>query len=549
MTRRSAASVAVPGAAMAMSAIGVEVVWAGIAAFAGASSSPPQAARGRAAVAATAVRARRVLSLIVSPWSVSSGQGWFAARPAAVRRKPAPNRLVRLCVWTADASPPPRRGRDPPPGVRRGGGDDRGRRPGRRVAAEIVLGDFTIEPSTIVVDPGSHTFRVVNEGEQTHALEIEGPEGEVETGDLAPGESGRPGCRSLRARRVRDLLPGGRPPGPGDGRGDHRQRRRRHDRGRADDDRRGLGLRLLSQARRERYSARTRMAVPPPGCSSRPSPPWGWPRPWTRCAVRASASSRAHDRGCTGSCGESGTAVRQLREAGVIGVLTYSDEDCRLHAVSLPDLEPVEAPSFEMYRPAVSNGGLGVADGDVVWSGLGYRFAQVLLSREELSRAILGGPAGADGGFRAVQAVSLADARLLVLAESGAALGERVVAVFDGPRARFAHLNWQADDAAGDSPQPAGPLLRDLPGRAPERSGVHPRRARRRAHGGLTARLGGRLVSRRAVDCSRRERRSLGVSERAPSGPGDPHPPGRPRPRLGRDRGRELSLTDRFASN
>ena len=30
--------------------------------------------------------------------------------------------------------------------------------------------------------------------------------------------------------------------------------------------------------------------------------------------------------------------MRRLREAGVSGVLTYSDEDCRLHAVSLPEL-------------------------------------------------------------------------------------------------------------------------------------------------------------------------------------------------------------------
>jgi uncharacterized cupredoxin-like copper-binding protein len=61
--------------------------------------------------------------------------------------------------------------------------------PAGRVAVEIVLGDFTVEPSAIAVDPGSYTFRVVNEGEQTHALEVDGPTGEVETGDLAPGES------------------------------------------------------------------------------------------------------------------------------------------------------------------------------------------------------------------------------------------------------------------------------------------------------------------------------------------------------------------------
>jgi plastocyanin len=61
--------------------------------------------------------------------------------------------------------------------------------PAGAATVEIVLEDFSVEPATITVDPGSHTFRVVNEGEQTHALEIEGPAGEVETGDLAPGES------------------------------------------------------------------------------------------------------------------------------------------------------------------------------------------------------------------------------------------------------------------------------------------------------------------------------------------------------------------------
>ena len=148
-------------------------------------------------------------------------------------------------------------------------------------------------------------------------------------------------------------------------------------------------------------------------------------------------------------------AARQLREAGVVGVLTYSDEDCRLHAVSLPDLDPLEAPSFQMCTPAISDGGLGVVDGDVVWSGLGYRVAQVVLSSDELSRALLGGAPG-DDGFRAVQAVSLDDGRMLVLADSGAEPGERVVAAFDGPRARFAHLSWQADGARAIRPSPQG---------------------------------------------------------------------------------------------
>ena len=38
-------------------------------------------------------------------------------------------------------------------------------------------------------EPGSYTFHVVNDGSVVHALEVEGPLGEVETADLAPGES------------------------------------------------------------------------------------------------------------------------------------------------------------------------------------------------------------------------------------------------------------------------------------------------------------------------------------------------------------------------
>ncbi len=54
---------------------------------------------------------------------------------------------------------------------------------------DVALRDFTIEPSAIAVDPGSYTFHVVNEGEAQHALEVEGPGGEVETAELGPGES------------------------------------------------------------------------------------------------------------------------------------------------------------------------------------------------------------------------------------------------------------------------------------------------------------------------------------------------------------------------
>jgi uncharacterized cupredoxin-like copper-binding protein len=54
---------------------------------------------------------------------------------------------------------------------------------------DVALTEFTIEPSAIRVEPGSYTFHVVNDGGAVHALEIEGPSGEVETEDLAPGDS------------------------------------------------------------------------------------------------------------------------------------------------------------------------------------------------------------------------------------------------------------------------------------------------------------------------------------------------------------------------
>ena len=185
-----------------------------------------------------------------------------------------------------------------------------------------------------------------------------------------------------------------------------------------------------------------------------------------------------------GGAADSGQVVAQLRQAGVSGVLTYSDEDCQLHAVSLPELEPVEGPSFEMCRPVISNGGLGVVDGDVVWSGLGYRFAQVVLYRRGALACDPGWARGADGGFRAVQAVRLT---------TGACSCSRLPRA-PGARGRSLRRAARAVRApelagrqcAGDSPKPAGALLRDLPGRAAKRTGVHPRRAHRRAHRGYT---------------------------------------------------------------
>lgn len=152
-------------------------------------------------------------------------------------------------------------------------------------------------------------------------------------------------------------------------------------------------------------------------------------------------------------------AVSQLREAGVSGLLTFSDEDCRLHAVSLPELEPMRAPSFEMCRPLTSTGGLGATDGEVVWSGLGYGTVQVVLSEERLSRAIragLGMEEATRAGFRAVQAVSLDDERYVVLADSTYRPRERVVAAFDGKRVTFVHPRWLVGDARAVRPSPQG---------------------------------------------------------------------------------------------
>ena len=54
---------------------------------------------------------------------------------------------------------------------------------------EVALSEFALTPASFSLDPGSYTFHVVNDGSVVHALEVEGPSGEVETEDLEPGES------------------------------------------------------------------------------------------------------------------------------------------------------------------------------------------------------------------------------------------------------------------------------------------------------------------------------------------------------------------------
>lgn len=49
--------------------------------------------------------------------------------------------------------------------------------------------DFTIELSTMELTPGPYTFVATNNGQTTHALEIEGQGVEEETEDIAPGDT------------------------------------------------------------------------------------------------------------------------------------------------------------------------------------------------------------------------------------------------------------------------------------------------------------------------------------------------------------------------
>ena len=128
-------------------------------------------------------------------------------------------------------------------------------------------------------------------------------------------------------------------------------------------------------------------------------------------------------------------------------------------ATRIASSEPMRAPSFEMCRPLTSTGGLGAADGEVVWSGLGYGTVQVVLSEERLSRAIragLGMEEATRAGFRAVQAVSLDDERYVVLADSTYRPRERVVAAFDGKHVSFVHPRWLVGDARAVRPSPQG---------------------------------------------------------------------------------------------
>jgi uncharacterized cupredoxin-like copper-binding protein len=56
---------------------------------------------------------------------------------------------------------------------------------------DLSATEYAFDPSDVSVDAaGKVTFRISNDGKQTHALEVEGNGIEEETEDIAPGESG-----------------------------------------------------------------------------------------------------------------------------------------------------------------------------------------------------------------------------------------------------------------------------------------------------------------------------------------------------------------------
>jgi hypothetical protein len=143
-------------------------------------------------------------------------------------------------------------------------------------------------------------------------------------------------------------------------------------------------------------------------------------------------------------------AATALREAGVRGLLTYSDERCRLHTVRLPDLTAAPAPTISSCEPHVPTGGIGTWKGEVVWSGFGFRTIQVVLSRKSLERAVSRRLDSDRLGLRAVQAVSLRDRRYAVLLEDE--VRRTYAAFFEGNLALAVYPLVEADHTLRPSP-------------------------------------------------------------------------------------------------
>jgi hypothetical protein len=159
-----------------------------------------------------------------------------------------------------------------------------------------------------------------------------------------------------------------------------------------------------------------------------------------------------------------GEAVAALRTAGVRGVLTYSDDECRLHAVRLPTLVSARAPAITSCEPHVPTGGVGAWKGNVVWSGLGFGTIQVVLPRVKIDRAVSRRFRVAGLSLRARQAVLLGEQRYVVLVEGSA--GERYLAFFDLRRLLIAYKLPDASENDILRPSPSGGYVAVLtPGR------------------------------------------------------------------------------------
>jgi plastocyanin len=71
-----------------------------------------------------------------------------------------------------------------------GGDDDSGGSQAPAANVPISETDFRLDPSSLSIDrPGTVRFRVTNDGKTVHALEVEAPDGEVETENIQPGKS------------------------------------------------------------------------------------------------------------------------------------------------------------------------------------------------------------------------------------------------------------------------------------------------------------------------------------------------------------------------
>jgi hypothetical protein len=145
-------------------------------------------------------------------------------------------------------------------------------------------------------------------------------------------------------------------------------------------------------------------------------------------------------------------AAAALRSVGIRGLITYSDERCRLHAVRLPSLHATRAPAVTSCEPHISTGGILAWEGDVVWSGLGFGTVQIVLSSERVDRSVsrrfrLGGL-----GLRARQAVALGGQRYVVLVEGEA--HDRYLAFFEVRRLLIAYElpEGREDDVLRPSP-------------------------------------------------------------------------------------------------